>query len=74
VWTVDSRPSEGQYALAVQRLVGRIARDARVPLQTTGGAIRDFVEANFHDTGEYALGESVSFWEVHSVGVKRFRP
>jgi hypothetical protein len=67
-------PGREQYALDVRRLVRRIAKDARVPLSTKGEAIRDFVEANFHDTDEFGRGESVSFWEVHSIGVKRFRP
>jgi hypothetical protein len=67
-------PGRGQCALAVQRLVRRIAKDARVPLSTTGEAIGDSVGANFHDTDEFALGGSVGFWEVHSIGVKRFRP
>jgi hypothetical protein len=50
-------PGRGQYALDVQRLVRRIAKDACVPLSTRGEAIRDLVEANFHDTDEFALGE-----------------
>jgi hypothetical protein len=67
-------PGREQYALDVHRLVKRIARDAHVSVSAKGEEIKAFVEANLHDTDEFVLGESISFWAVHCIGVERFTP
>jgi hypothetical protein len=35
--------------------------------------IRGFVEENLSDSGEFALGQSASFLDVHILGVLAFR-
>jgi hypothetical protein len=61
------------HALEVDRLVRRIARDAKVTLANREDDIRTFVQANLVESDGFALGESASFWTVHQLALIHIR-
>lgn len=62
-------PGNEEHLFEVERLVRRIAKDAHVTVANRGGEIRAFVEANYWESNEFALGESMGFLDVHRRGV-----
>jgi hypothetical protein len=62
-------PGNEVHVWEVDRLVKRIAQDARFPVRARGDQIRAWVEAHFWVSDEFAVGESLSFLDLCQKGV-----